>query len=465
ILLSDIAAAAPELQNIPRNASQAESPGNTGSNVVHGWVSSDGGRGTSDILWSCLVTIFACTYTVLHANIMTKRVSAWRSTITKFVMMISIMLTPEGLVLTAVLNKSWASRGTKELRRLGISNCTVTHGFFLVMGGFRLKSPSGQSFKLYPDHIRYVADVSNISKASTAGSVASDNVSKKEIALIVREVQLDMKVSWIRALRKITEDDINDLAKTNDFAKLFACVQTSWFMAQVIARGVQELAITALEISTVAFVVFALLSYGMWWKKPQECCGPIILECTTEEEYSFVQDLEKVHKLPSIQLEREAFGLSIRTFHSLVERANMALEQWWLRQSIRLEIVTGSALIIGASLLFGSIHCAAWNFQLPTHLELWFWRSSAIAISALPCLAILSACLFCFSRSPKDAHSSKRLQVHLPQNVFFYAWILFLFILYCVARFYLVVEMFLSLRAGPASAYANVNWLNHVPHV
>jgi hypothetical protein len=34
-----------------------------------GWVSSPGFRGTSDIIWSCLITIIACIYTTLHLNV------------------------------------------------------------------------------------------------------------------------------------------------------------------------------------------------------------------------------------------------------------------------------------------------------------------------------------------------------------------------------------------------------------
>lgn len=33
------------------------------------WVSSSNTRGTSDILWSCIITLTACVYTALHLNI------------------------------------------------------------------------------------------------------------------------------------------------------------------------------------------------------------------------------------------------------------------------------------------------------------------------------------------------------------------------------------------------------------
>ena len=32
--------------------------------------------------------------------------------------------------------------------------------------------------------------------------------------------------------------------------------------------------------------------------------------------------------------------------------------------------------------IFGAIHCIAWSFQFPSHMEQMLWRMSAIAISA-----------------------------------------------------------------------------------
>lgn len=40
---------------------------------LHSFVSAPNVRGTLDILWSCLATIIACTYTVLHLNIPEQR--------------------------------------------------------------------------------------------------------------------------------------------------------------------------------------------------------------------------------------------------------------------------------------------------------------------------------------------------------------------------------------------------------
>jgi hypothetical protein len=39
------------------------------STLVHGWVASPNERGTIDIVWSCIVTIFLCSWSVLFLNV------------------------------------------------------------------------------------------------------------------------------------------------------------------------------------------------------------------------------------------------------------------------------------------------------------------------------------------------------------------------------------------------------------
>ena len=42
------------------------------------WVSNAGVRGTSDILWSCILTLAACVYTAIHLNVPPKDVGRWK---------------------------------------------------------------------------------------------------------------------------------------------------------------------------------------------------------------------------------------------------------------------------------------------------------------------------------------------------------------------------------------------------
>ena len=73
----------------------------------------------------------------------------------------------------------------------------------------------------------------------------------------------------------ITKDQIEDRSKGDVFSKGFAVVQTTWFIIQIIARGAYGLAITELELATVAFAFLNGILYFLWWDKPLDVACPL----------------------------------------------------------------------------------------------------------------------------------------------------------------------------------------------
>lgn len=67
---------------------------------------------------------------------------------------------------------------------------------------------------------------------------------------------------------------ITDKSKANGLAKFLVCIQAGWFGVQVVARLVQGLAVTLLELNVFAHVVCALLTYAVWWNKPLDIDEP-----------------------------------------------------------------------------------------------------------------------------------------------------------------------------------------------
>ena len=51
-------------------------------------------------------------------------------------------------------------------------------------------------------------------------------------------------------------------------SKAVLVFQITWFVAQYTARYIEHLAITQLEVGTLAFAVLNLITYSFWWKKP-----------------------------------------------------------------------------------------------------------------------------------------------------------------------------------------------------
>jgi len=83
-------------------------------------------------------------------------------------------------------------------------------------------------------------------------------------------------------LPKITEADISDKSKGDFLSKLIAILQTTWFILQCIARGQQKLAITELELVTLALASLNAVTYAFWWNKPLGVQEPIRIYFKTE---------------------------------------------------------------------------------------------------------------------------------------------------------------------------------------
>jgi len=67
---------------------------------------------------------------------------------------------------------------------------------------------------------------------------------------------------------RISKAEILDKSKGDAVSKGVVILQTGWFVMQCIARGVQGLPITELELVTVAFAALSFVIYLLWWEKP-----------------------------------------------------------------------------------------------------------------------------------------------------------------------------------------------------
>lgn len=72
-----------------------------------------------------------------------------------------------------------------------------------------------------------------------------------------------------------SEEEINDRSKADSFSKLVVLVQTLWFVMQCIARHIEHLPITELEVAALAYTVPILGIYICWWNKPLGVTQPI----------------------------------------------------------------------------------------------------------------------------------------------------------------------------------------------
>ena len=106
-------------------------------------------------------------------------------------------------------------------------------------------------------------------------------------------------------------------------------------------------------------------------------------------------------------------------------------------------------IVLGVGICFGAIHCIAWGFSFPTHTELFMWRISSVAITAVPIYIPLMFGLGAWLG-----------------NMGFCAISIFpAFILYIIARAVTLVLALTSLRDLPPGAFDTVHWTTFIPHV
>ncbi|KAJ5291778.1 hypothetical protein N7478_001029 [Penicillium angulare] len=229
------------------------------STALEGWKLDDNSRSSWDILWTCLSTIFACTWTALHLSVPRASRSDGQNIMRKIVAWIFATLAPEFMAGTAsqelwvawvvtkrcnatfkeVEQKTTTSDGSSP--HSGTPRWNLIHGFCIYMHGAVLQTSDRHCFPVQYQHV----------------------------GLLIREGVL--KPHHLRA------PEIKDRAKADSLAKAFTLLQSFWVTCNIIARRAYDLPITPIEISVVAYVACVAFTYGTWWHKPRDMTTPITI--------------------------------------------------------------------------------------------------------------------------------------------------------------------------------------------
>lgn len=113
--------------------------------------------------------------------------------------------------------------------------------------------------------------------------------------------------------------------------------------------------------------------------------------------------------------------------------------------------------IIGAlaGMVFGAVHCIAWNFTFPTHTEQMLWRVASLTMAVMPGFALAAITyLYLVSDGKTVPHAAA-----LTTSSFFIT------LVYVNCRLIVMVLMLLSLRSLPAGVYDEVCWTSLIPHL
>ena len=121
---------------------------------------------------------------------------------------------------------------------------SMTHGFFIIMGGFHL-------FKHSSEEKSGAQSISQEDDNPLHPLLASD-LMHDDVYLFAMPIEVETK----------------DKGKSNWLAKSLVLLQMSGFVMQCIACAIEHLPVTHLKIVTLAYVAMNFVIYAFWWNKP-----------------------------------------------------------------------------------------------------------------------------------------------------------------------------------------------------
>ena len=259
-----------------------------------------------------------------------------------------------------------------------------------------------------------------------------------------------------------TEAEIKDKGKSDWLAKFLVLLQTSWFVLQCIARAIEHLPITHLEIVTLAYAAMNFVIYIFWWNKPLNVNRPVRVFRKTEPGETHPQVTERTSEVRELTWKAIGEGLAMifefilgsQDYHVNLSHRDRVPRFW--ANSDGGEVIIADLIVIGVGVCFGAIHCIAWDFSFPAHAELLMWRISCVAITAVPVYIFFMVALADLLDKMDYKEFSLTVGVFgaLPAGI-----------LYISARAVTLVLAFISLRELPSGAYETVHWTTFIPHV
>ena len=445
-----------------------------------GWTAPPDGRGTWDIIWSCSVTMFLCSWSILCLNVPAADDTRAKVLRRKFYLTGLCFIGPEIILVIALGQWNSARRSVTEFHSSGHTQWTLSHAFFADMGGFVLRTSDQVSFPIDAKQLHYL-----IAK----GHVRCPSLDKRSIA---------------------------DRNKVDGLLRAITLCQALWFVVNVSTRAGQHLAITCIELTTAAFIVCTVGTTYLWLYKPADMTTSEIVE----SENTITEILEqagcperKLHgRTPLDFVNRKEWSVSLvwenwlnvlRHVHIKIGVSARPIDR--IQNTAFVEFPQSQLWIVvpGFTAAYFAIFISRWNYNFPTPVERHLWRAASVGMMAVlfcsmcveafgfnlyPALRSRLASIISRSRASEEhprarhwpghgrfAQKVKRvgdsirnnsfdqdpalalpLKVILPMYVCAFS--------YPLARTYVFVADIIELRSLPTSAYATVNWSKFWPH-
>ncbi|ESK87554.1 hypothetical protein Moror_2003 [Moniliophthora roreri MCA 2997] len=455
-------------------------------------------RTIPNILWNCFSLVFICTWVAIHPNV--PKVGKHIVEVIRdyvFIMVVAL-IAPELIILWAMRQWYAAHEIANKYKDYDWGLCNA---YLVIMGGFALYD--GEKFVRYIwDREGFDDDEIMIAMDLLRETVSHDE--RKEVEQtanrIRREYQCLLRFLLAKGFITTTEDEVRcNLNHGDALSKLIAVLQTAWFITQCIARATEGVAITQIEIITLALAVLNFVTYYMWWHKPLRVRFPvrviwkrrdrpenISLEhfwvATRRALFNWHND-EWYHWIfaPLLPLLVPVIYL-FKNLYNIVAGEHVDTTPKLFASSLTKDPPQVYATVYLVAFVFGGMHCIPWFFTFPTHAEKIAWRICALVVTLIP----FGSAFFHFLHG-KDFKIPDNYQVpstcplmlkpflegliKMAGKILDHSWI-FLYTLfailhtsYVVARFTMLVLALLEFRNLPPSAYQAVQWSVYIPHI
>ena len=456
-----------------------------------GWTSQPDGRGTLDILWSCVLTMSLCSWSNMCLNVPGRSESSRQVLWRKFCLTILGILIPDQTL--AVSLGQWLSArqsvkdfNTDEIRaKLPDSfEWGMKEAFFSDMGGFLLQTKEERDFPLNAKQLYFL-----VSK----GYLPPPTLDRREI---------------------------EERNKVDVFLRIITLGQITWFLINVIGRLVQNLVVTAAELTTVSFVLCSLGTAFFWWHKPADAKIGKIIENKVSIEEIFRKEGREAYSpsdwslTPLDFVDRNEWWYArlfanccniLRHMHFTFGSSKKPVDR--ISDTLQKELSHPAMfLLLSYTMAFLSVLFVAWNSSFPTHVEQTLWRASCLMTVAVVLLSLIGSFTwsspkmklllesYSLPKSPRLSRSEdgfgstkwarskdmvkkmdswfecirnnsldKDPRLRTPLRLMLPVYIVAFF--YFSGRLYFLIADILELRSLPANAYATVNWTKLFPHL
>jgi hypothetical protein len=362
------------------------------------------------------------------------------------------VLLPEILLGKALQDVIMAKRSEEEMKEFADTDdvpWTAGHAFFANMGGF-------------------IIEVEKRMKPQGTTENATIYLNARAMLLARRSACPENGEEQLLAkLPHIEEEEIEEKSKGDFFVKAGALVQVVWLLVQICVRANNKLVISQLEFAVLGYAACAVVTYILTWSKPQDAVLPRIIKKEeiinpekrriSEELYdALVEQQPRSWFVSSLRLLllQNVWQLDMKRVSLFRPPPNDArydgVPSYLLPKQALLTVMDDGVAIGG--LVFGALHCAAWNSPFPTPVERLLWRVASVASAGfIPFYYLVLLADIHISRPDFVKKSLLVLEAVVVVG-------------YVLARLTLVVEMFRSLCFLPPEAFRST-WATNIPHV